>query len=167
MHRGLLLLLFLHSAQKAEAPTLHWEHGGSGPAAEEWTSCLKPLVALETQTCGCAEGSLLLSVQSLETSYVNALALPKHAKKVPDQRSKEIKTVGLENINSLAQVSSINLKKKKKKTNPNKQQTSITWEKTNNAARNKFLFQSNVNPPFFPKSMKFQSNHAVHVQSSL
>ena len=126
MHRGLLLLLLLHSVQKAEPPALHWEHAGSGPAAEEGT-------------------------------YMNASALPKHAKKVPAQRIKEVKTAGLENMNSLAQVSCINLKKT----------PSTTWERTNNIARNKFLFQSNVTLPFSPESMKFQSNHAVHVQSPL
>lgn len=50
VHRGLLFLLFLHSAQKAETPALHWEHASSG-AATERTSCPKPLAALVTQTC--------------------------------------------------------------------------------------------------------------------
>lgn len=75
MHRCLLFLLFLHSVQKAEAPTLHWEHASSAAAAER-TSCPKPLATHETQTCRYGEGSLLLWVLSWETSCINASAWP-------------------------------------------------------------------------------------------
>lgn len=57
---------------------------GCSPAAAGWTSRPKPPAALETQTSGYAEGTLLLWAQSLATSYINASA---DAKKVPDERS--------------------------------------------------------------------------------
>ena len=114
MHRG--LLLHLRSVQKAEPPCTAlgtrrlWSRGRG---ADELSKAAR---RSQDKTCGYAEGRLLLWLQSSAASDMNASALLRHAKKVPDQRSKEVKTARLENMNSLAQVSCINLKKKQTNT---------------------------------------------------